>query len=147
MGQKYRHNLAVATSESIAYHELATWPFNISYLISLETITRVSNIFIHCRNWHVPDWCLIIWTDFMCSLFHSMPLYNSFPSLSQVINRCLSPMGIWGCHDSVTYWSYLSYMMPKLYCAVDCGKIAAATIAVTTPVGVEDSGPPTAQFN
>ena len=24
MGQKYRHNLAVVTSESIAYHELAT---------------------------------------------------------------------------------------------------------------------------
>ena len=37
--------------------------------------------------------------------------------------------------------------MPKLCCAVDCRNIAAATIAVNTSVGVEDSGPPTAPFD
>eukprot|EP00984_Skeletonema_dohrnii_P001871 scaffold625_cov169-Skeletonema_dohrnii-CCMP3373.AAC.8 len=42
---------------------------------------------------------------------------------------------------------YLSYTMPKLCCCVDCGKIAAAAVAVNTSVGVEDSGPPTAPFD
>jgi len=42
---------------------------------------------------------------------------------------------------------YLSYTMPKLCCCVDCGKIAAAAIAVNTSVGVGDSGPPTAPFD
>eukprot|EP00984_Skeletonema_dohrnii_P018072 scaffold8351_cov93-Skeletonema_dohrnii-CCMP3373.AAC.6 len=36
--------------------------------------------------------------------------------------------------------------MPKLCCCVDCGKIAAAAVAVNTSVGVGDSGPPTAPF-
>eukprot|EP00984_Skeletonema_dohrnii_P033130 scaffold28654_cov139-Skeletonema_dohrnii-CCMP3373.AAC.1 len=67
MGQKYRHNLAVVTSEIVAYHELAT----IQHIITKKS-----------RD-----------------------------------------------HNE------------------DCGKIAAATIAVTTPVDVEDSGPPTARFN
>eukprot|EP00984_Skeletonema_dohrnii_P025306 scaffold14427_cov94-Skeletonema_dohrnii-CCMP3373.AAC.2 len=42
---------------------------------------------------------------------------------------------------------HLSYTMPKLCCCVDCGKIAAAAVAVNTSVGVGDSGPPTAPFD
>ena len=42
---------------------------------------------------------------------------------------------------------YLSHMMPKLWCAVDSEKIAAAAIIVNTSEGSGDSGPPTAPFD
>ena len=42
---------------------------------------------------------------------------------------------------------YPSGMMPKLWCAVDCGKITVAAIVVNTSVGVGYSEPPTAPFD
>ena len=42
---------------------------------------------------------------------------------------------------------YPSHMMPKLWCGVDCRKIAAAAITVNTSTGAGDSGPPTALFD
>ena len=76
-----------------------------------------------------------------------LPVYYPSPSPTTMINRKMIYTMICYIIGASHIDQYLSYTMPKLCCCVDCGKIAAAAVAVNTSVGVGDSGPPTAPFD
>eukprot|EP00985_Skeletonema_marinoi_P020498 scaffold12211_cov165-Skeletonema_marinoi.AAC.3 len=98
-----------------------------------------------CRYDHVIDSSTIIDRHVLLSHHENILLADVLPIsiTNYVINRKTIHMMICYYHRNVNMDQYLS----KLCCWVDCGKIAAAAVAVNTSVGVGDSGAPTAPFD